>query len=140
MKSGAASRGTQWEASSIRSYLHSSVTKAEESLICLSVKAKSPVLQTPITGTRTGGSSGGGRRNRSGWALARYQLSDDVSAPGRESSAIQLSVSGWFPTNRRNIDQWSLDNSSSATSLNWNKSMYHDLIICSRRRPPNETG
>ena len=72
---------------SMRSYRNPFVQNFAEPVICASVRAKSPLLQTPMVGAWMGGSSIGGPTNASGVMLARYQFSPVVSEPSRSRSA-----------------------------------------------------
>src|SRR5690606_14712305 len=92
------------------------------------------LFRSPSTGTVHGVDRFGYDSRRRGWALARYQLSDAVSAPGSDRVSIQRTVSGWSPTNLRNIAQSCLDRTSSALPSNWKSNMYHEAF--SWRSPP----
>ena len=100
-----------------------------ESVIYVSVRAISPVLQTPIMRACTGGSAAGGRTHDSGGTLARYQLRAGVSEPFASSSAIIWRASGCCAQLRK-LAQSSLVSQRSAIPANWNSSRYLDFSRC----------
>src|SRR5690242_3252317 len=124
-----ASSCIQWPGPSRRSYRQGPVTCSAESVICTSVRAGSPVLQTPMVGACTGGSWSGGPTHDSGGTLARYHLRPGVSEPVASRSATTWSASG-CPPQARKLNQPSSVSQRSATPGNWNSSMYHDCSRC----------
>ena len=93
----------------------------------------------PIVGDCTGGSSNGGATHDSAVMLARYQLSAAVSDVPPSNWAITPSASGWWDQARK-FAQSSSVSQRSATSWNWNSSMYQDFMPCSRVVNVNAAG
>jgi hypothetical protein len=83
-----ASSCVQWPGPFRCSYRQLPATSSAESVIWISMRARSALLQTPMLGACTGGSAGGGATQDSGGTLARYQLRPGVSEPAASNSAI----------------------------------------------------
>src|ERR1700688_4348369 len=124
---------------SMTSYRHVPVTWSAEPSICASVRAKSPLLHTPMVGACTGGSSMGGSTYVWGGTLARYQLRAGVSDPVASMSAMTPSTSGCPPQSRR-LAQSLPESHCSAMPSNWNRSMYHDFSRWTYPADTNDEG
>ena len=101
-----------------------------ESVICTSVRAMSPVLQTPMVGACTGGSCIGGPARDPGGTLARYQLRPGVSEPVASKSAITCSASGCRAQFRK-LAQSRWVSQRSAMPGNWNSEHVPRFLACS---------
>src|SRR5258708_1111443 len=116
----------QSHAPTTRSYPQAPVASSAEPATCVSVRAMSPLLHTPMVGACTAGNATGGATQDSGGTLARYQLRAGVSDLVASSSAMTASVSGWRAQERELAQLLSLSHCS-ATAANRNKTMYQDL-------------
>src|SRR5215216_4841239 len=89
-------------------------------------QARSPLLQIPMAGACTGGSSGGGWISDVGGRIARYRLRLAASASGSARRSTTAWMSGCRDHDRR-FRKPSAPSHRSATPGNWNRSMYHDF-------------
>src|SRR5258708_22367143 len=89
----------------------------------------SPLLHIPMVGVCTAGNATGGATQDSGGTLARYQLRAGVRDLVASGSVMTASESGWRAQERKLAELLSLSHCS-ATTANWNKSMYQDFSCC----------